>query len=57
MKKLTLKEIAITIVASYSIASYIQGSVNPFNWEEETRFAQIAVAGISLLIKAMLKNT
>jgi hypothetical protein len=57
MKKLTLKEIAITIVVSYLVASYVQGSVNPFNWGEESRFAQIGLVGISLLIQAMLKNT
>lgn len=55
MKKLTLKEIAITIIVSYLVTSYIQKSFNPFNWGTEVRTLQIVLTVAALSIKYIIK--
>ena len=56
MKKLTLKEIAITIVVSYLGTAYVQSDFNPFNWSVEVRVFQIILAGTSMYIQIAIKN-
>jgi hypothetical protein len=56
MKKLTLKEIAITIVVSYLATAYVQSDFNPFNWLWGVRVFQIVIISASMLIQVILKN-
>lgn len=56
MKKLTLKEIVITIVVSYLITAYIQAELNPINWEIGTRITQIALLLCSITIQTLIKQ-
>ena len=56
MKKLTLKEIAITIVVSYLATAYVQSDLNPFNWPLEVRVFQMILVGTSIYIQIAIKN-
>ena len=56
MKKLTIKEIAITIITSYLIVSYVNNQFNPFLLSEVARVMQLVLIGMSLFIQLMIKN-
>jgi hypothetical protein len=56
MKKLTIKEVLITIIISYLIVSYINNEFNPFNLSLEARVIQIFLIGVSIFTQLMMKN-
>jgi hypothetical protein len=56
MKKLTIKEIFITIITSYLIVSYVNNQFNPFLLSEGARFIQLVLIGISFVIQLLIKN-
>ena len=57
MKNLTFKEIAIMFLISYLSAAYIQGDLNPMNWDLGVRLFQLLLLGFAIFIKLGLKNT
>jgi hypothetical protein len=57
MKNLTFKEIAVMFLISYLSAAYIQGNLNPMNWDLGVRLFQLLSFGFALFIKLGLKNT
>jgi len=56
MKKLTVKEILITIISSYLIVSFINAELNPFNLSIEDRIIEIIIIVTSLGFQLASKN-
>jgi hypothetical protein len=56
MKKLTIKEILITLLLSYSVWAYVYAELNPINWGQEIRAMQIVFTVFSLGIYYLYKN-
>ena len=57
MKNLTFKEIAVMFLISYLSAAYIQGDLNPMNWDLGVRAVQLLILTFALFAKLGLKNT
>lgn len=57
MKKLSIKEILITIIVSYLITSFVNAEINPFNLSLYARLIQVFVILTSLLVQLGIKNT
>jgi hypothetical protein len=57
MKNLTFKEIAVMFLISYLSAAYIQGDLNPMNWDLRIRAVQLLILTFAIFIKLGLKNT
>ncbi len=56
MKKLTIREILITIIASYLVVSYVNAQFNPLNLSLGARLTQIFLLGLSLFAQLLIKN-
>ena len=56
MKKLTIKEILITIIVSYLVVSYVNGQFNPLNLSLGARLIQMFILGLSLFAQLMIKK-
>jgi hypothetical protein len=57
MKNLPFKEIAVMFLISYLSAAYIQGDLNPMNWDLRVRLFQLLLLGFAIFVKLGLKNT
>jgi len=57
MKLISFKQIAITIVISYFISSFLNADLNPFNLAIEARIGQIVLILFFLMIQLGIKNT
>ena len=57
MKKLTLKEIIITILISYLIVAYVNNELNPINLPIEAKVIQLFILGISFFAQLGIKNS